>query len=448
MTQPFRYDWLAANSRIEAAGEEPAAFCLVCLPIAGKHFLNALLERGNWPATFRVDDFDPMTIWDEIQDIVDQTENGLMTDCSELLDSLVTQITNNVTNEITQQTINIGAYSDACCYLESQPSIDEVPDETGFPTSGESDEICKSAQKAMDNGAEFLSHVFNLAEAGGGLSAGVIAFILGLYVVSLPFALLGTVIGLIVGIVANLQTTTVEGQWSDLKPDIVCAIFSASSPQTAKTLVDVAIDQSDAIAPAKALFKLLLSQTQINRIWGNNVGSTVGYSSSYCDGCENPFEWELVFDFNAADGNLHGWAGGGMAANVPYIYGQITPNFARGTKVKTSITGDLGVASSTPLYLTEFHAITGHADFNTTGANGMSLTGSIEIFITGTGWTVLDVASVPATLGVTTPLAWADYDNPLPILTEGLRIHCHASGIGGGTYQKFDNIVLRGRYTL
>lgn len=296
MGQPFRYDWLRAKNRIMEAGQDPASFCLTCLPIAGMHLLNALLERADWEATYRVPDFDYEAHRDEIQDIVDATEVGLMTNCDDIIGDIVSQVTNNLTTIINNNSTTIINQEGACCYLENQPVFDPPPTD-GIPTGEERDEICRSAQLAHDNGASFLDDTLTLGQAGTALSAGVVAAILGLYVLTIPFTLLLAVIGLILTAVTNLSVQQVKDDWDAIKKDIVCAIFSSPTAAFAKSEVDAVIDGASILGLSKELFKALYNQGQVNKIFNGEVGSTVGYLASYCDDCASDIYF-LDFDWN------------------------------------------------------------------------------------------------------------------------------------------------------
>lgn len=295
MGEPFRFDWELLKTRMGQAGESPTDPCLICIPKAGAKILVALMERLRWKATYRVGDYDYYD-WDDLQNIVDETEEGMSVQCDSLVAQITQEITNNFTTIINEKSIADAANAGICCFLDSQPDVDPEPDEI-IPTGDDRDEVCKSAQLAHDNGRAFLSRVFNYGKAGGGLSAGLIAFIIGLYAISLPAALLLTVVGVLVAIITDLATDEAEASWLAMKGDVVCAIYYATNPLEAKLEVDAVIDETNATGLSKQLFKALYSQAQINKIFNNQVGDASAYSVGYCEACGENNIIDVTFDF-------------------------------------------------------------------------------------------------------------------------------------------------------
>lgn len=303
MSRPFRFDWPTAYARIIEAGEDPASICLYCIPRAGALLLVAVMERLRWEASYRVEDYD-FSDWEYLQDIVDNTEVGLSMNCDDILN----EISQTVTTIINNQTTQVLSQEGICCYLENQPVNEPDPDGGPILPGGPRAELCKSAQKAHDNGSAFLNEIFNYGIAGAGVSAGTIAFLIGLYAISLPAALLFTLIGLIVAVITDLSTDQVKADWVTVKPDIVCAIYTADGPGDAKTAVHNVIDNASILGASKSLFKALYNQGQINKIWDNGVGDTTGYSSAYCNACGEGTAFTITFTFDA---DREEWGPGG-----------------------------------------------------------------------------------------------------------------------------------------
>lgn len=287
--KPLRVDWLLLKARMTAAGKNPAAVCLFCLTEAGRHLILSIVERLQWEATYRVEGYD-FSDWDTLQDYVEDTIAELsMADCS----SIVTEITNAVTNNV-QTIVNQAQYfEDACCYLESQPTQTPPPSTNPMPPDVDDlGDLCKQAQAAHDGGQDFLSHLFSMANAGIGLTAGLLAVILALYFWPLAFVLVGVFLAFVAGLVQTDFTDEAELIWGAIKHDVVCAIVTATSATAAKAAVDSVIDSE--VAPQSQitadLFKLMYSQAAINKIWDREF-ETGGYSATYCEDCQ---EWDTI----------------------------------------------------------------------------------------------------------------------------------------------------------
>lgn len=438
----FRYDWQAAKQRILAAGDDPAAFCLVCVPIAGKHLLNALLELADWPSTYRVDNFDYEANRTEIEDIVDNTEIGLMTPCDEIIGTIVNQISTVILN----QTTIIMSNADACCYLEDQPPTIPPPDPAPAPDGIGLEELCKRAQLAHDNGLSFLTDVFNHAEIGGGLSAGLIGFIAGLYLVTLPYALLFSLIGALVAVVAGLFTQDIEDDWVAIKEDVVCAIYTANSSIAAYSAVQGVINSSSTSALGKTIFSVLYNQGQVNQIWNGNVGSTAGYSADYCLGCEGTlYDWQLDYTFDTGPDGWIGWTGPDHP-QYPFCGGYQVSGGGVGIGDKTHIelTTELFVPNSTPLYLAHFRAY-----FTSYQLVSPPVRCRLERFETGTGWVTLAELEINVVNSGLTELSWVAPGEPPLLPDEGVRIWMALdTPAGGDQFIYFDNVRVAGWYEL
>jgi len=308
MSEPFRYDWVAALQRIDEAGENPASFCLYCLPIAGAQMLGALIERLHWRASFRVDDYD-YSDWEFLQDIVENTEIGLMGNCDDIVQTIIDEVTTVINNSTT--TIISG--QDVCCYMEGGHDINEPdPDPTEQGTGSEKDELCKAAQKGHDNGSTFLEEVLSFGVAGGSISVGLIAFMIAAYALTLPLALLASLIGILTGIVLDLSSEQVLTDWSSIKKDIVCAIYSATSADQAHSNVQGVIDAADILGVSKSLFGLIYNQAQINKVWLANVGDLSTYTAAYCIDCaEGQFWYEFTSGKQGIGDNQFDWISSG-----------------------------------------------------------------------------------------------------------------------------------------
>lgn len=293
MSEPFRIDWPELRDRIIEAGEEPASFCLSCLPVGGIKLILASLERLRWESTYRVDDYD-FADFDDLLNIIDDTERSLSMVCEDVL----TQITNIVRTEVTV----IQASQDACCYLDSgQPTVDPPatdlpPGGGGSPPSG--DELCKSAQLAHDNGTAFLNEVMTFGAAGGAITAGYLSFALAAYALSIPLALIATMIIALVAVLLDILGDELKADWVAMKAAAVCAIYTASTAGEARAQVHDVIDNLGVSDTTKTIFKALYNQSQINRIWSNEVGDTTGYDASYCDSCSEEVPFWLTFTFD------------------------------------------------------------------------------------------------------------------------------------------------------
>lgn len=293
MTKPIRIDWPGLLERIEAAGDDPAAFCIMCVPIGGRHLVYSIMELLRYEATYRVNDYD-YSDWTYLMDIVDDTEEGIMASCDEVLNAITTAISN--------QSIIIQASSDACCFLESGlPAIDP-PAEThppggsgGIPSAAS---LCISAQKAHDEGRNFLEDILNYAAAGGAITAGYISFAIAAYALSVPLALIATIAIAIAAIVSDLLADDALQAWDDLKADLVCAMYTSATAEAAKAQIDGAINGADVPDFFKTLFKSIYSQAQINKIWTYDVGDTTGYTEDYCESCPGGTPFWLSFTFD------------------------------------------------------------------------------------------------------------------------------------------------------
>lgn len=285
--RPMRIDWPLLKARMEAAGVEPAASCLICVTEAGRQLFLAISERLTWRATYRVDGYD-YGDFAELQDYIDDTIGALtVADCSEIVNNIVTQVVTQIQTSITQAQY----YTDACCFLEdgNPPNIPPPSEEPPPANSEDRDALCIQAQIAHDKGKAFLEQVFDYAELGGGITAALITLLLaGL---ALPLVLLAFLIGFIVTIVADDFTDDALTGWEDLKHDIICAIVNAGSATQAKADVDAVIDASSLPGVIKDLFKVLYSQAAINQIWNGDFEDTAGYSADYCQDCA---EWENI----------------------------------------------------------------------------------------------------------------------------------------------------------
>lgn len=291
MSTPFRYDWLGSLSRIQEAGEDPASFCLYCLPVAGVKLLGALLERARWRATYK-DEHGEFPLSDEewqfLTDIVDDTEVGLMANCDSIIANIVTQVTTNV-----QQTIVYNnAYDDTCCFTENlpgQPLSEEPPADTEPGGGTESGARCARAQQGMEGGYELLHQLLVYAAAGGSVTAGFITTLLlaSLNPVTLPLALLGGIAVAIVALVSQqVEENEILLQWESLRHPIACCMAWSATAQDAKECIDGEIDSVVENSIVAGLFKLFWSQAAVNDIWdGTNGFDGVGFSNTYCNDC-------------------------------------------------------------------------------------------------------------------------------------------------------------------
>ena len=72
-----RVDWQNIKQTVEASGYDGREPFLFVMPHYGRHLLLAIMERLEWPATFRDFGYD-FSDWDELQAIVAETHAGLM----------------------------------------------------------------------------------------------------------------------------------------------------------------------------------------------------------------------------------------------------------------------------------------------------------------------------------------------------------------------------------
>lgn len=285
MSTPFRYDWLGSLERIQEAGEDPASFCLYCLPVAGVKLLVALLERGRWRASFRVSDTElSEEEWTFLQDIVDDTEVGLMANCDELVSSIV--------NQVSQQVNQTNYYQDICCYQEQvdPPLVDPPASEVPPGMNEEAGLRCSRAQMAHENGLEFITQALQYVDEGGGLTAGIITILLAGLVnpITLPIALLATIIGALVALVFNDQIADVLLEWNAIGHDVACCFAWSGTAEQAKNCIHDVIDTGVTNSLAKSLFKAIYNQGQVNAVWDGAEGyGTGGFSPLYCNDCLN-----------------------------------------------------------------------------------------------------------------------------------------------------------------
>lgn len=301
--KPIRIDWPALLNRIDLAGKDPSQVCLFCLTEAGRQLLLSISQRLEWRATYRVEGYD-YSDWDTLFDYVEDTIGALaVADCNSIINEIVTQVTTNVTNNVQNVVIQQGYISDACCYLETNPANTPPPSDTDPPGNSEDrDDLCIQAQIAHDNGKEFMEQVFTYVETGSGVTAAVIALLLG--PLTVPLALLAILIGAIVTLVADDLTDDLLEAWDDMKHDIVCAIVNAISATAAKAAVDEVIDATSLPGVAKTFLKTLYSQAAINQIWDKTLPDPGGYMAAYCNDCA---EWSnvagIAVDIITEDGN-------------------------------------------------------------------------------------------------------------------------------------------------
>lgn len=291
MSQPFRYDWLGALNRITEAGEDPASFCLYCLPKAGVLLLTALLERGRWPATYRTEGVDHLTDeeWQFLTDIVDDTEVGLMSNC----DTIITNIVNQVTNNVTSVVHNIQAAQDMCCYIDQTGAPMEEPDPSEEPPgpTNERGHRCARAMHAHDTGEEFLGNIWDYLSAGGTLTAGVLAFFLLALAnpATFPVALVSLVIAAIVAAALLFNKSEILAVWGSLQVEIACCFFTSETATEAKTCIDEKIDAATEDISLRFIFKSIYNQEQVNNIWEGAEGyGQGGYTGEECADCVLP----------------------------------------------------------------------------------------------------------------------------------------------------------------
>jgi hypothetical protein len=287
MSVPFRYDWEGAIARINEAGEEPASFCLYCLPKAGVLLLAALLERARWRATFRLGGVDlSPEVWEQVQDIVDDTEIGLMANCDAFIENIVTQVTNSVTNRI-QFTNN---YGDLCCYMDAtENGLDpNPPSETPPGNTDDRRARCARAQQAHEAMLTVMTQSLDKAEILGGFSSGVlVAILLAVFnVAALPAILIGGFVAAIVAILANDETTELQLQWAAIGHDVACCITWNDSPEIAQNCIYEVIETNVSGSAIVDMFRIMYNMDMINDIWdGTDVLDGVGYDDEYCDDC-------------------------------------------------------------------------------------------------------------------------------------------------------------------
>ena len=279
MSRLLRVDWPLLVNRFEAFGIDPNASCLVCIPTAGVYLLAAIVERLQWRATYDTGEYD-YGDWIDLQEIVEDTINGLNPMCDDLITAIVSQVTTNMSTIIQNSVI----YNDVCCMTDAGNPIAD-PDPIADPPAATAD-LCKQAQAAHDNGLEFLNSFLDTVDVGSGITAGLIATLIGGFFI-LPVALLGALVGALVAILSDALTDELLETWEDLKHAIVCAIVEANSADNAKNAVHGIIDASDASAPVKAVMKLIYNQAQVNKIWLLEYDSA-GYDSDYCEDCTPP----------------------------------------------------------------------------------------------------------------------------------------------------------------
>lgn len=217
--------------------------------------------------------------------------NQLSMECIEmencdLVDLITTAVTNNLTTVINNQTIINNSNAGVCCYIDEQPINVPEPGSTSPNPGAERDSLCRQAQLAHDNGLSFLGDVFGLANTGITLSAGVVAVIVGLYAMTLPFALLATLITVVASIVGQSLSQAAQDDWEAIKEDVVCAIYSALSSGGAYTEVQNVIQSASIGSLSKDLFSTIYNPGQVDKIWNREIGDDSAYSEDYCDDCE------------------------------------------------------------------------------------------------------------------------------------------------------------------
>lgn len=314
----FRYDWLGSLERIAAAGEEPAAVCFYCLPIAGVKLLVALLERARWRASYTGFGYElTPEEWTLLTDIVDDTEVALSSHCDDLIASIVNQVTTQITN----QTILMNSLNDLCCATDSEgnpaPVFPPDPSEEpgGFGT--EAGDRCARSQAAHDGTAEFMEGVFNLTESLGGLTAGALWIWITTAIltapISLPIALVGIIVAAIVTIVGDSLTEDALSNWEDLRHEIACCFAWNETAGQAKTCIHDAIDAADIPSSHKSLFKAIMHQGRVNAIWNGEDGYVgTGYSSTFCNDCISGDPIALKFRIDQYQTEASGGANNGM----------------------------------------------------------------------------------------------------------------------------------------
>lgn len=255
-----------------------------------------------------------------------------MAACDEVIASIVTQVTTSITTVVN----NTMAYEDACCFLETNPASDPPASEANPPGTGaEWEKLCRDTQQAHDNGLEFLTNLFNYAEAGAGITAGVIALLAG-GLVTLPLAIIGVLISAVVALVADEFTDEALLEWEALKKDVACCMINAATAAAAKSCIDDAIDESIQTAAIRTLFKAMYSMTQINAIWDGQIDGS-NQSAFYCADCydpQTPLEvWGFAFDVidfvytgeNVSDAGIK-WGNGGTGGDLTDTARAISPD--------------------------------------------------------------------------------------------------------------------------
>lgn len=246
-----------------------------------------------------------------------------------------------------------------------------------------------------------------------------------------------TVVAVVSGLLAAGSTSAFDGFDDDIesvREDIVRAIVCSGN---LSTVIQGAIDPT-----AWNLFYQFVNWSQASRvIRAGEVSGEYFDGTQESDACDDYcvlYDWELIYEFEFSN---MGW-GLTWQDTKQSIVGQITPSSIFAGKTLVNLRVDAGLDPGTPMYLTEFHAIT-RVDPDAGTPTTDNFTGKLQWY--QGGW--VDKDQVDFTdIGPWHSLSYVDYDSPYLIKDDGVRVFGQGLGSSGGTYQAFDTIVLRGKF--
>jgi hypothetical protein len=284
--------------------------------------------------------------------------------------------------------------------------------------------------------------VFNFGTTGGAITTGVIAALLASAAITVGLAFIVALIIVLTKAILDLATDEIEQNWIDIKKDVVCAIYNATTATEAKAAVHAVIDAANINGTGKSIFKHLYSQGQINKIWDLQIGDDAGYSSTYCETCgTEEYDFNILWTF---DNDREEWSSAGEMTYFPTeqnLGGQVGSETKWSAITQAAITTRLGIPAGSVLELSFFQAT-----FYCDGVTSFPATARLQVW--QGDWTTEQASLQINANGIPETLTFDLSEAPL-LLSEGPNGLFRVLGdqlnpVGGDQFLHVDNIIARG----
>jgi len=229
--------------------------------------------------------------WDQLQAVVAELEESLM-GCENIVAKLAC-----ICDALRMLRTADGIPPDSA--LPDQPSYDTyrspVEEDEGDPPSGWETwpewkvAKCKGAQKIMDDIVDWMSTLIQWSGAGMTLTFVVLESALVATTIIPPVGVVMMIASLIAIIGLSLIQQAAQDWIVEHKQCLVCAIFNAATVSQARADLEAYIDAEWDIAGSPAVFRHLLNDKTLSRIFDGNLPDyddwKGGYSAAYCAVC-------------------------------------------------------------------------------------------------------------------------------------------------------------------